>query len=278
MAEALRAIKESLKSMAQAAADEGEEDAEREDEAAAAQALEDVDDFLNSDQIPGMDDHAELEFNPIINYKIKIAKEEARKEQRRAQLIAEGYDPDEMGDEHAMAAVGGGKQNALATLVAVGARVKPMAGAMNAEAVAREDRRRTLRTIDAYLAKTYEADVARVATQPKPGAAKKLSALDAAKISETKRAGADVDARFEGIINVVKHARTQLRDINTKRPLEVHQVTRSSGIDASDIKDIQAEMAALAAELEAGGDDDDDDLEAGEAENDDDGDEEDLEA
>ena len=43
----------------------------------------DVNDFLDMDQIPGLDDHADIEINPIIFYQIKLQKEEERRMKRR---------------------------------------------------------------------------------------------------------------------------------------------------------------------------------------------------
>ena len=107
----------------------------------------------------------ETVFNPIMMYKLKLAKEEARKEKIRAQLIADGYDPDAMDADDAAAVAGGAgavRNNALFTLISAGARVTPISASQSAEAAAREDKKRQLRNIDSYLAKNMEADVARV--------------------------------------------------------------------------------------------------------------------
>ena len=118
--------------------------------------------YIEPSGIPGLDDHLETIFNPIVMYKIKVAKEEARKEKMRAQLIQDGYDPDLMDDDDANAVAPAIRQNALSTLISVGARVTPMGSSQSAEAAAREDKKRQLRNIDTYLAKNMEAETTRV--------------------------------------------------------------------------------------------------------------------
>ena len=202
-------------------------------------------------------------------------------------LRADGYDPDEMDDQAQQAAgdVGSYAKNALATLVAVGARVTPMAASQNAEAIAREDRRRQLRTIDTFLAKQYDVDVARTAatqksTQVGDANAKKMNAFDVAKLRSVAFA-------HEGARKVshssAKHARNQLRAIQRTRPIvffgsdDKDDGGRRQGeaLDTNAQAELLAEMAAMdALEVE------DDDLEEGggeDAENDEEDGEEDEE-
>jgi len=273
LAAALAALKQAFKPMAHATDDGEMDDALKEDEDELA-ALDDVDDFLNNDNIPGLDDHAELEFNPIINYKIKLAKEEQRKEKRRAQLIADGYDPDEMDESEAAAAAGSAgavKQNALATLIAAGARVTPMAASQNAEAQQREERRRAVRTVDTFLSKSYDVDVTRLAVMHKSGQKKQRTALEVAKLSQTERAGAGFEKRAIKAIQVAKDARTQFREIQKTRPQELAGGAVTGKRRAGE-RLTNAQMSMLQAELLEDDDDDVDELgEEGGEEGDDDG-------
>ena len=71
----------------------------------------------------------------------------------------EGFDPSEVEERMAIEGPGsngpgGGRQNPLALLVSVGARVEAMAGGSSAEAAQLQERRRMLRNVDAYLAKS----------------------------------------------------------------------------------------------------------------------------
>lgn len=273
LAAAIAALKQAFKPLAQAT-DAGEmDDALKEDEDEITD-LNDVDDFLNNDSIPGLDDHADLEFNPIITYKIKLAKEEQRKEKRRAQLIADGYDPDEMDESAAAAAAGAAgamKQNALATLIAAGARVTPMAASQSAEAQQREERRRAVRTVDTFLNKSYDVDVTRLAFAQKSGEKKQRTALEVARLSQTERAGSGFEKRAIKAIGVAKDARNQFRELQKLRPQEVASGVVTGKRRGGD-RLTNAQLSELQAELLEDDDDELDELgEEGGEDGDDDG-------
>lgn len=103
--------------------------------------------------------------SPIVMYQIKKSKEEALKQNRIAQLAAEGLDEDEIaermarGDMGGGEAVAGGRPNALATLIAQGARVTATSNSGNQDAIQRIERRRMQRTVDVYLTKSLEVQV-----------------------------------------------------------------------------------------------------------------------
>lgn len=282
----VKLIPASLRSLFKAA-DEDKDDGQAEDQVDAedegADDLQNLDNFLNSDHLPGLDDHADIEFNPIIMYKIKIAKEEQRKEKARAQLISDGYDPDDMeeADANALAGAGDGKPTALAIMVAAGARVTPMAASNSAEALAREDRRRQVRSIDTYLNRYMDVDVTRVQkkTEGHAGGAKKKkqSALDVANTVGSGTRPEDAVKRLA--LQSARWSRTQLREIHRVKPIlfkpsgsnpidEDAKVRRRTGkaLTSEDQADILKGLAELdQLELE--------DDEAGEGEEDEEGEE-----
>jgi len=289
MVAALKAAAQAMKNMmskssaaAAAAADgaaEPEEDEEEEEDA----NLNQIDPFLNNEIVPGLDDHADIAINPIVLYKIKIAKEEARKELRRAQLIADGYDPDAMDEDMANAAAGAAgavKKNALLTLIEAGARVTALAASANAETQAREERKRALRTVDAYLSKTLEVDTTktdgRLSKASNTAGSKAMNALQIANLSASMRAGGEKEARDTQLLTTAKDAREQLREFQRLTPLAVQveqernsqkTVERRGGALPTSHEDIAAGLAKLEQELEGeeseeGEEDDDEDLEA----------------
>jgi len=107
---------------------------------------------------PALNDHPDVTLNPVIMYQIKRAKEEMRTAQRRASLLAEGFDPSEVDERMQIEQTSGGggrtRPNALALLVSLGARVEPTGGGSSQEHAQLQDRRRLQRNVDAYLSKS----------------------------------------------------------------------------------------------------------------------------
>jgi len=257
------ALRSLIRSLAPAQEDDKENESGQADDALDSELPDDVElDFnslLNSDLVPGIDDHPEIEFNPVIAYQIKVSTDAARKEKQRAQLIADGFDPDEMDDVAQEAAGTGVKPNALAVLEANGARLTSMASSQSSDTMAREDRRRQLRTIDAYLAKEYNVDVVRVPAKKGTSESghgtgqKKQNAFDVARLSNVPFAFDAIKSKFHH--GTAKSARVQLRAIQRVRPI----VFRSSDEDADGRRkgqvlsaDAQAEMLQeLQAEVNA---------------------------
>lgn len=244
------ALKTLLKSLAPAPEDDAgaaENAAENEEDGEDA-SLNDLDDFINNDNVPGLDDHPDLEFSPVFMYKIKVAKEEARKEMRRQQLLTEGYDPDQMDEADASAAaVGSTKQNALATLIEAGARVTPIAASQGAEAKVREDRRRQIKTIETYLNKNLELDTTKKSLQDQKTAysskgKKYLSALDAARLTTIKRAGNSSDERSLTVATTyAKAGRNQLRDLMVRDPKKFQEIAfggDDEGMSSADLDNL----------------------------------------
>ena len=269
------ALKTILKSLGVAPPEPGAAEEAANEDVAIEDPVQSIDDFINSDAVPGLDDHPDLEFSPVFMYKVKVAKEEARREKRRQQLLTEGYDPDQMDDEDAQAAAAGGdKKNALATLIEAGARVTPLVASQGAEAKLREDRRRQIKTIETYLNKNMELDVTKSSLHERKTAAsskgkKYLSALDAARLTTVKRAGSEAEERALLIATVyAKGGRNQLRELMLRDPQKfkdlepaVEMVRKKAiGEDASSTM-TAADLASLVLAADDNDDDADEDLE-----------------
>ena len=157
---ALITLKELIKAGADDGKDDGEDDNEIDYEDVKEAEMDILDKYLSTDVDYGLDDHPDVIRNPIIMYQVKLAKEAARLETRRMQLIAEGMDEDEVDNQLMDEANGlgggggggGGGSRMLATLISVGARVKLLEAAAE-----RMRKRRTseeaARTIEVYLQK-----------------------------------------------------------------------------------------------------------------------------
>lgn len=249
------AFKTIIKSLAPEPAGAAEEAANEEEVPDAD--VDNIDDFINNDNVPGLDDHPDLEFSPVFMYKVKVAKEEARREKRRQQLLTEGYDPDQMDDADAQDMSGPvGRVNPLQTLIDAGARVTPLMASQSNEAAQREDRRRQIRTLEAYMQKNLELDTSRASVAQKKTAAtsqgkKYLSALDAARLTSVKRAGTDADNRTFQAVTYAKAGRNQLRDIlQTKAkmfdelPFEAEIIRRKALSVTGSGEDVAAQLQA----------------------------------
>lgn len=266
------ALKTIIKSLGVAPPEPGAAEEAMNEDVAIEPSVQSIDDFMNNDAVPGLDDHPDLEFSPVFMYKVKVAKEEARREKRRQQLLAEGYDPDQMDDNEAQAAAAGSeKGSALATLIAAGARVTPIAASLGAEAKLREDRRRQIKTLETYLQKNMELDVTKTSLQEKKSAAssqgkKYLSALDAARLTTMKRAGTESEERAIMVsATYAKGGRNQLREIMLRDPQKFKDLEPSpeKGVRKKALGEGEdgARMTAadLASLVLAAEDDDDDD-------------------
>ena len=120
------------------ATNDGEED-ELEEENKKDKDLEDefLEDFLMNDEDTGLDDHPDVDINPVMMFNIKKAKELARAETQRALMAAEGLSEEEINERMLMGDAGQGqgdmRPNALAVLIAAGARVEAAKGATSEE-------------------------------------------------------------------------------------------------------------------------------------------------
>jgi hypothetical protein len=254
----------SLKELMKKAGEEEEDDTEKVDDDDGAD-LNDEDDplsnWLSVEQTYGLDDHADVCRNPIIMYHISRSKEKLRREKRRAQMIADGLDEDVvdqlLADESAGGGGGGGegRGSALATLIACGARVKPVGDSLSAEAEQAELRRRQARTVDTFLTKERDIDTSR--TQPKKGSGHKakMSALEKAVATKSAPVGGEAFVREVEAAGVAKRGRILLRGLHARRkkaglvPKRVVEIKRhGGGVSAGLISD--ADRLALLAEFD----------------------------
>jgi len=202
--------------------DDGDEnDMQGEDEA----NTEGIDDFLSTDANPAMDDHPEVEINPVLMYLVRKAKDRQREERKlkaisemRDKLVAEGYSEDEIVAKLAEdASMGEGglpvRQNALAVLISVGARVEASAASGSADAQALKDKRRQQKNIDVYLATTQGVETAKTTAPTKNAKGARLeSAYEVSKRTGVDRFGGGGYLRHVSQPQFAKTARNTFRD------------------------------------------------------------------
>ena len=245
-AKALVTLKELLKAGAdeQDGADDNEAEEDEEEE---EKVVDILDRYLSTDVDYGLDDHADVVRNPILMYQVKLAKEAERLEKRRAALIAEGFDEDEVdrileaearGD---FVGVGrsGAKMNPLALLISVGARAKPLAGGGGAEAAAADERRRAARTIEVFLQKERGIEVKKTYRDQQGAKKKGANALEVATKTKEVRHGGEKALRVETSASTAKRGRNNLRLVQEDR--------RKKGLDI-----VLAEEVAVETDRPAG--------------------------
>jgi len=188
-------------------------------------------------------DHPDVTFNPVVTYKIKRSKEQARTAQRRAALLAEGMDPNEVDErmeiEQTSGGGGGGaRQNPLALLVSVGARVEPTAGGSSQEHVQMMERRRLQRNVDAYLQKSegvekFRSDKTATTSGRDPVTGGRVkTAHDVARETYVHRFGGAQQTRLSANVKVAKHARVLYRRWKKVHGVEIeenHKERRAAG-------------------------------------------------
>lgn len=278
---ALPAAARSLKAVfnlpaAQAAQEStGGEDDEREEEAENEGDLN-LDDYCQPvEGDPMLSDHPDVRISPIVLYKIKQAKEELRTAQRKAALMAEGLDEREVAERMEMEAAagggGGGRQNPLALLISVGARVEATGGSDSADAQALNERRRLQRNIDGFFSKMYGIEKLRAADLPnkrtRDASGQRIkSAHEIAKETAMTPVGGLAYQREVDNMRFAADARTEFRQYEAERKRlagpEKHEATRRQGMNSTaapgGMSDFDA-LAAIRAEMEEGGGGDDDD-------------------
>ena len=166
--QAIVSIKELLKAGAMNPSDNDENTEPVDDHEAEEEEPEEIlEKFMNSEITEGLDNHSDLAHNPVLLYEVKKTKDLQRRERRKQQMIAEGMDEEdaeralleaenmalEMGTSSGL----GGRQNAMAMLISVGARFTS-ARVEGVEAAAAEERKEDALDRGAWLSKTKEID------------------------------------------------------------------------------------------------------------------------
>ena len=207
--------------------DDGDDDVENEEFKANHFS---VDDYLNMEQ-SGLDDHPDMQINPVLMYQIKLERERQREEKRRADKLAllgdiDGLSPDEV--EQRLAATEfednagpAQKANALATLISVGARVTAVHGGGSAESALIAERRRLQRNIDVYLQRALDIDVKRSAPTKRVarGGGALPSAAEVARETGLKPFGGENHARSVRNLRIAKDSRNVWRSWEARRRL-----------------------------------------------------------
>jgi hypothetical protein len=215
--------------------DEGEE-REEEEQGTSTPELED---YLNpTDDDPTLNDHPDVQLNPVILHRIKRAKAELREAQRRAALLSEGFGENEvedrMGTEAAVGGVGGGRQNPLALLISVGARVEAAVGGSSAEHQQLLDRRRLQRNVNAFLSKADGIDKYASASQGvlrRQGQGRGQTASDVSRETALHRFGGNAFLRDEANVKIAKDARSRYRRFKVLNPNFGRDHRRRGGLD-----------------------------------------------
>lgn len=253
--------------------------AEDEDEDVSADLLDSLMQPVDADTLT---DHPDVMYSPVLQYQIKKAKEEQRLEAQRQQLLAEGLSLEEV--EAELAAGGGvvgggggmGRQNPLALLISIGARVEATRGGDSAEAAAAQARKRALRNVDAYLSRVQGIDTKHKTAGGKGGhkrMARVKQAHEVAAETMLHRAGGTQFVRSEANAKRAKANRLLYRRwlvVNGAQLAAFRRTSLSSDgdgggmvprrgggeVDADMLAKLQAELGANGGDLELGGEED----------------------
>ena len=275
VAKATMTLKDLMKMSVQSRPEPADEaEAVEEEEKEAEEPGELLEQFMSTEATSGLDDHPDTVLSPIIMYHVKAAKDEARRQKRKQALMVEGMTDEEaerlLLDEAAGGMFGGAvngdgtRLNALATLIAVGARVTSAGNAQSAEAAAAEERRRHARTINTFLEKQRGIDTSK--TQPLKSTTRKnaADALETAMQTKAKPYGGDRVRRAADAADNAKNGRVMLRNLQEARNragiitpgTEVEMKRREAGVGGAGLLSSR-DQAALLAELMDEEDDED---------------------
>lgn len=203
----------------------GDDDNDKEEEEEGETDTTIADFIMPTDADASLADHPDVHLSPVILYKIKRAKEELRIAQRRAALLAEGFDESEVDERMQLEQVsgggGGGRANPLALLISVGARVEPSAGGDSAEAVKLQERRRMQRNVDQYLMRAEGVEKFRN-EDGKPPQGRVQTAHEVARMTALTPVGGETRAREVANVPRAKEARNLFRKWH-----EVNQKTKA---------------------------------------------------
>lgn len=246
--------------------DEGKDEAEALGDEKEDDTADILEGFMARTMEPGLDDHPDLELNPVIMYQVREAKAAKRVEMMRAALREEGLTEEEIEDRMYLASIGGGgnatgtgRPSAFQVLIDAGARVTS-ASDKAADAALVEERKRQVRTIDVFLSKERGID-----TTKDPGTvAQKSRELDPKKAGERPKTAyqvahesrgnaRDMQWRTSEMVGVAKRGRNQMRAQKSK----IKYVYKKEKKDPKQAKrgamELKAEdLASIASEFEEG--------------------------
>lgn len=169
-----------------------------------------IDDFLSPSGNTGFEDHPDLEFNPVLMYQVKMAKNAERERKRLAALQAL---QDGDGDGGAAEDQGRYKMNALSLLISLGARTLPSAARGQGDSLVQE-RKRQQKTVDVHLNKEHGVELKiapKEARNQARGTAVK-TAFEVAQDTSVERYGGSSHKRIENNTLIAKHGRNVLRE------------------------------------------------------------------
>ena len=222
-----------------------------------------LEEFMYREATPGLDDHQDITLNPVVLYQINEAKKVKRKEAYVAQCKAEGMTQEEIDEQLKMQAAGGasvavpqGKSNAFNILIMAGARVTPVSKDKGTDAALVQERKRQVRTIEAYLSRERNIDTSKPPKSTKPlrllqagGQMKQLNALQKAEETATVSIGEEHAKRVMAMVGVAKRGRNQLRDLKQRGRISYAYVRtkkekkRNAGVvNLDDLANLQAEF------------------------------------
>ena len=195
-----------------------------------------LEDFLQTEEVPGLDDHEDLEVSPVIMYQIKLSKDAQRLQMQREALAAEGMTEEEIearlaaGD--AGVSGGGGRPNALALLLSVGARVTPAGKNKDDAAKKREEMRRKARNINVFLSKTLDIDTRLAPPKDFSKGGRRQNAYDVARGTKLNPVGGWARKRQVAATVQAKSARRIYRDNKAQVDLTLKPIMDKASDDA----------------------------------------------
>ena len=225
-------IKESSMDSAEAMQDGDQDDEEEQKMKDGEEEKDPMADFLNDAEEQGLDDHPEIELNPVMMFQIKKAKDAQRVQKQREDLAAEGLTEAEI-DERIAAGVegaGDGRLNALQVLIAAGARVEPVKGKTSEDAIKKSELRRLQRNVAVFLQKTLDIDTKVVPAKEGGSKGGRKSAFDVARDTKSNPVGGDAVVRELKQHSYAKAARDGLREYKKVMDAEKARKKKKEGL------------------------------------------------
>ena len=206
--------------------------------------VEGIEDFLSLSSNTGLEDHPETEFNPVLMYQIKLARDALREQKRREALEKAGEEQDD-----GLAAEASDKPCALSVLINVGARVLPVMASDGAANAAAQERRRLQRTVDVYLNRELSVETRGPAEKRRGKKAK--TALEKANDTKEQPIGGTQALRYIRNLAIAKEGRNVLREWKKAHP-ELNQPLDDEDEDGGNMEEFRERMGGGGAQLDAG--------------------------